>query len=245
MAAAPLQLSLGISLMDDATFENFYAADTAAAEVVASLRALAEGREQSSHVIWGAPGCGITHLLQAACHHAHAAGRTVQYLPVRYVRGYAADDICEGLEATQLVCLDGLELICGDKTWEQALFHLFNRLRDAGHGLLLAAHTSPAALPLVLPDLKSRVLGSMVYHVASLSDDDKQAALIMRAAARGLQMPTDVAKYILNRSSRDMNDLFVLLNRLDESSMQQQRKLTIPFVKEVLGTPLPGQNKSY
>ncbi len=245
MPEAPIQLSLGISLLDDATFSNFYAVDDAASQLVASLRALAEGREASSHVIWGAPGCGITHLLQAACHHAHAVGRSVQYLPVRDIRGYAADDICEGLEATQLVCLDGLELICGDKNWELALFHLFNRLRDAGHGLLLAAHTSPAALPVVLPDLKSRVLGSVVYQVGSLDDDDKQAALIMRAAARGLQMPNDVAKFILNRSSRDMNDLFVLLNRLDESSMRQQRKLTIPFVKEVFGTPLPGQVKSY
>lgn len=245
MSEAPLQLSLGISLLDDATFSNFYAADISASELVASLGALAEGREFSSHVIWGARGCGITHLLQAACHHAHASGRSVQYLPVRDIRGYAADDICEGLEVTQLVCLDGLELICGDKNWELALFHLFNRLRDAGHGLLLAAHNSPAALPVVLPDLKSRILGSVIYHVSSLDDDDKQAALIMRAAARGLQMPSDVAKFILNRSSRDMNDLFVLLNRLDESSMQQQRKLTIPFVKEVLGAPLPSQIKSY
>ncbi len=239
MTAEPVQLSLGVTLNDDATFENFYAADEGASLVLESLAAAARGSgasdlESQSIVIWGAPGCGLTHLLQGACHLAYAEKRSVQYLPLRDIRGYSAEDICDGLDATKLVCLDGLDLICGDPAWEHALFHLYNQLRDAGHSLVMASHTSPSSLPISLPDLKSRILGSVVYQVHTLGDEDKQAALILRAAARGLQMSVDVAKFILQRSSRDMNDLFVLLNRLDECSMQQQRKLTIPFVKEVL-----------
>src|SRR5690606_17164346 len=118
--------------------------------------------------------------------------------------------------------------------WEQALFHLYNNIRDAGHALLIASHSGPPALPVVLADLKSRLLGSSRYHVKSLSDPGKQNALIMRARARGMQMPMDVAQYILNRASRDTTELFDLLDRLDDESMQKKRKLTIPFVKEVL-----------
>ncbi len=234
ITAEPVQLSLGVTLNDDATFSNFYTQDESAALLVEQLSASAFGKEANCFVTWGAPGCGLTHLLQASCHLAHNQRRSVQYLPLRDVRGYAAEDICEGLEETKLVCLDGLDLICGDSAWEHQIFHLYNKLRDAGHTLIMSSHTSPPSLPVVLPDLKSRILGSMVFHVKSLSDQEKQACLIMRAAARGLQMPEDVAKFILLRSSRDMNDLFMLLNRLDECSMQQQRKLTIPFVKEVL-----------
>ncbi|MFL0801908.1 MAG: DnaA regulatory inactivator Hda [Agarilytica sp.] len=239
MTAEPMQLSLGVTLNDDATFENFYAADEGASLLLESLASTARDAgktdlEGQSMVIWGTQGCGLTHLLQGACHLACAEKRSVQYLPLRDIRGYAAEDICDGLGATQLVCLDGLDLICGNPAWEHALFHLYNQLRDAGHSLVMASHVSPPLLPIALPDLKSRILGSVVFHVHSLEDDDKQAALIMRAAARGLQMSAEVAKFILQRSSREMNNLFFLLNRLDECSMQQQRKLTIPFVKEVL-----------
>lgn len=234
MTVEPVQLSLGVTLRDDATFANFYVANDKADLVISSLKAAALGTELSSQVIWGAPGCGLTHLMQAASHQAQSVGRSVQYLPVRDIRGYSADDICEGLESSQLICLDGLDLICGNREWELALFHLYNKLRDSGHVLLMSSHVSPSSLPIALPDLKSRILGSLVFQVNSLDDGEKQSALMMRAAGRGLQMPDDVCKFILQRSSRDMNNLFMLLNRLDECSMQQQRKLTIPFVKEVL-----------
>lgn len=232
--ASPTQLSLGVTLRDDATFESFYAGGDANEQAVEALRALSSGIERSSHVVWGSPGCGLSHLLQAVCHEAQSLGRSVQYLPMRDILGYAAGDICEGLEEAHIVCVDGIDLICGNRDWEVALFHLYNRLRDSGNAMLIASHSSPPLLPIVLKDLKSRVLGSIVYHVKSLDDDCKVEALMKRAQMRGISMAEDVAKFIVSRTSRDMNNLFMVLNQLDEASLQHQRKLTIPFVKETL-----------
>ncbi len=231
---SPVQLSLGISLRDESTFSNFYAhgdTNTLALKVLASL---ANGEEISNHLIWGAPGCGLTHLLQAACHAAYFSERSVQYLPMRDFMGYAAADICEGLEEVDLVCIDGVDVVCGSREWEQAFFHLFNRMKDAGKTLLLSSHTSPPSLPILLPDLKSRVLGSVTYHIESLGDEGKAQAIIRRGAGRGINIPEEVARYILERASRDTNELFELLDRLDDASLQQQRKVTIPFVKAIL-----------
>lgn len=230
----PTQLSLGVSLRDDATFSSFFLGDEGNTLVVRALTAVAVGEETSSHVIWGAPGSGLSHLLQAVCHRAHQLDRPIQYLPMRDIMGYAADDICEGLEHAAIVCVDGIDLICGNRDWETALFHLFNRMRDAGTTMLMSSHTSPPSLPILLRDLKSRVLGSVVFHIKSLDDAEKQQALIMRAHLRGMAMSDEVARFILSRAPRDMNNLFLLLNHLDEASIQQQRKLTIPFVKEAL-----------
>lgn len=233
---SPLQLSLGVSLRDDATFENFFCANSHNEQIVAYMSTLAAGGDVGQFVFWGAPGVGLTHLLQAMCHHSVATtSRTVQYLPIVDLLTFSADDVCDGLEGTDLVCLDGIDHICGNKTWEQAIFHLYNNLRDAGHSLVFSSHTSPAALPILLPDLKSRLLAAMHFHLESLDDSGKQRALVQRAAARGMELPDDVATFIMRRASRDMNQLFVTLNRLDETSLQQQRKLTIPFVKDVLG----------
>lgn len=232
---SPVQLSLGVSLRDDATFSNFYAADDNNREILSALEAASHNRGEPSLVIWGGRGGGLTHLLQACSHAASEHDISVQYLPLRELVGYAPRDICEGLDSVQLVCLDGIDEICGQREWEQALFHLFNNLRDAGHSLVMASHTSPPSIPMLLPDLKSRILGSVVYHLRGLKDEDKQTALQMRAKARGLELPEDVARFILTRAPRDTSELFLILNQLDDESLQQQRKLTIPFVKDVLG----------
>lgn len=232
----PLQLSLGVSLRDDATFENFYCANKNNAHIVALMRSVAIGEQCGQFVFWGSPGVGVTHLLQAMCHEAYDLKfRSAQYLPIPDLLGFSPADICDGLEGADMVCLDGIDHLCGNKEWEQTLFHLFNNLRDAGHSVIMSAHSGPPSLPILLPDLKSRILGSMIYRLESLKDQGKQQALIQRASARGIELPDDVATFIMRRASRDMNELFYVLNRLDEASLQQQRKLTIPFVKDVLG----------
>ena len=230
----PIQLSLGVSLRDDRTFKNFYSADGVNEQVICAIKRVAEG-EKDNLIIWGRRGSGLTHLLQAACHNASNNAISIQYLPLRELLGYAAEDVCDGLAMVNLVCVDGLDSICGNRQWERAMFNLFNDIRDAGNCLLFACHTSPPSLPILMPDLKSRLLSCTVYHVEKLSDEDKRIAMIKRAAARGMEMPEDVAKFILNRSSRDTSTLFELLDCLDDASLQKQRKLTIPFVKEVLG----------
>ncbi|RYY02386.1 MAG: DnaA regulatory inactivator Hda [Gammaproteobacteria bacterium] len=231
----PQQLSLGVSLNDDATFENFYAsADTHNAQILSALRLQIETANEPFIFLWGATGSGLTHLLQAACHHAQTLEKSFQYFPLHDLAGYAPDELFVGLEDLDLVVLDALEEIINRPEWEFALFSLFNRLRDAGKLLLVAAVQGPQELPVNLPDLKSRLQWGAVFHVHTLDDSQKQAALQFRARARGLELNDEVAAYIIQRLPRDMNELFWQLNRLDHASLAEQRKLTIPFVKKIL-----------
>lgn len=232
----PQQLSLGVSLNDDATFENFYEPATALnAQILAALRAQIETANEPFIFLWGTAGCGLTHLLQGACHHAQTHHKSFQYFPLRELAGYAPDELFVGLEDLDLVVLDALEEVVNRPEWELALFSLFNRLRDAGKLLLIAAVQGPQELAVNLPDLKSRLQWGATFHVHSLDDAQKQAALQFRARARGLELSDEVAAYIIQRLPRDMNELFVQLHRLDHASLAEQRKLTIPFVKKVLG----------
>lgn len=233
----PQQLSLGVSLNDDATFGNFYTvAGSNNQQVLTALWHLARGEGDEAFIyIWGAGGVGLTHLLQAACHEAAGRGLAVQYLPLRDLLGFAPEPLLEGFETLDLICIDDLDLVAGSREWELALFCLFNSVRDNGGRLLTAALCSPHHLPVQLPDLRSRLAWGVVYQVDSMTDADKQKALQSRARARGLELSAEVAQYILHRAPRDMNELFFCLNRLDDASLAEQRRLTIPFVKRVLG----------
>lgn len=223
----PAQLPLRIGLRDSATLANFLHGPNAAA-----VAALESGYEPFVY-LWGAPGTGKSHLLQGLCHRFAAEGGAPVYLPLGEEQ--LAPEICDGLEMTPLVCLDDIQAVAGNPEWETALFHLYNRIRDVGGRLLVAATAAPGQLGISLPDLQSRLGWGPVFHLQPLSDDEKVDALTLRARARGIELGADVARYLLRRYRRDTHGLFDLLEQLDRASLAAQRRLTIPFVRELLG----------
>lgn len=236
MKNSPQQLSLSVSLNDDATFDNFFAPHSARnAQVLNAVRSQIVNADEPFIYLWGVSGCGVTHLLQAACQEAQLLGKTFQYFPLCDLIGYAPDELFAGLESLDFVCLDGLHCVAGRPDWELALFDLYNRLRDAGKLLLVAALLGPHELPVKLPDLISRLHWGATFHLHALNDAEKQHTLQFRARARGIELSDEVASFIIQRVPRDMNELFLQLNRLDHASLAEQRKLTIPFVKKILG----------
>jgi len=231
----PIQLPLGVRLRDDATFANYYpGANAAALGYVERLCEADAGWAESLIYLWGGEGVGRSHLLQAACLRFEQRGESAVYLPLAEVVEYGPA-LLDNLEQCELVCLDDLDAVAGRSDWEEALFHLFNRLRDSGRRLLLAASSSPRELPVQLADLQSRLTLALVFQLQSLSDEDKLRALQLRASRRGLHLSDEVGRFILTRGERSMSALFDLLERLDQASLQAQRKLTIPFLKETLG----------
>jgi DnaA-homolog protein len=232
----PQQLSLGVGLADDATFENFFAPSMASnAHIVAALKQQIELANEPFIYLWGASGCGITHLLQAACHLAQTRGKTFQYFPLCELASFDPEDLFADLGDLDFVCIDGLDVVAAKPHWEHALFSLYNQLRDNHKLLLVASNKTARELPMTLEDLRSRLQWGASFQVKNLDDNEKQQALQFRARARGLELSDDVATYIIQRLPRDMNALFLQLNRLDQASLAEQRKLTIPFIKKVLG----------
>lgn len=230
----PTQLTLSINLTEDITFNNYYPGTNAAA--LGYVERLCDPHAawvESLIYLWGKQGVGCSHLLQAACLQFQVTGRSAIYLPLTELICYTPD-ILENLEQYELVCLDDLQAIVGHKDWQEALFHLFNRLRDAGKKLLTAADSSPRGLQLDLADLQSRLSLALVFQLHSLSDEDKLRALQLRASRRGFTLSDEVGHFILARGERDLASLFTILDQLDKASLEASHKLTIPFVKQVL-----------
>lgn len=225
------QLTLGLSLRDEATVANFHAGENA--EIVAEIKRTARGSGERVIFLAETRGQGASHLLKAACHEAHQAGRTSVYLPLTQLINYSPE-MLDGLETLQLVCVDDLQVIAGRADWEEGLFHLYNRIYDAGGAIMLAANTVPKLLQLQLPDLVSRLSWGIVYQLKPLSDAEKLMVLIARAHERGIVLSEEVGKYMLTHCPRNMGTLFAALDVLDKASLAAKRRLTIPFVKEVL-----------
>lgn len=225
------QLTLsGIRLQDDTTFANFYAKNNE--QLLQFLQGLFSNNEFFVY-LWGNQGAGCSHLLQACCHAAHDSNESAMYLPLSEFN-QLTPDIFDGLDSMDLVAIDDLDVICADNNMEEALFHLFNRLRQQQKHLLIGASTPPHQIAIALPDLLSRLAWGVTFKVHALDDEGKASALRIRAAVRGMNMPEEVANFLLRHYSRSTNDLFNALDKLDVASLKLQRKLTVPFAKQVL-----------
>jgi len=225
------QLALPITLDEGATFDNYYAGANGAA--VEALKALATGDGTAVLFLHGADGTGKSHLLQAACRAASAAGRRAMYLPM----GQAVlldPSAAENLDRYALVCIDDVQRVAGTEPWQRALLTLIDSLKQNGGGFVASARGVPASIKRLLPDLVSRLSWGPVFQLAVLSDADKIAALQQRAERRGFELPDDTAKFLLNRLQRDMNTLCATVDALDTASLAAQRKLTVPFVKSFI-----------
>nr|WP_276615054.1 DnaA inactivator Hda [Pectobacterium carotovorum] len=229
----PAQLSLPLYLPDDETFASFYPGENASL-LAAVNNALYQ--EHGSYIyFWSREGGGRSHLLHAACAELSRQERAVGYVPLDK-RAYFVPDVLEGMEQLALVCIDNIESIAGDEEWEMAVFNLYNRVQETGRArLLITGDRPPRQLNLRLPDLASRLDWGQIYKLQPLSDDEKGEALQLRARLRGFELPEDVSRFLLKRLDREMRTLFMTLDQLDHASITAQRKLTIPFVKEILG----------
>lgn len=225
------QLTLGFELREDTTFANFYSVNNN--ELLVVLQELARGRGEQFVYLWGNNSVGRTHLLQACCHVADKLKLSPFYLPLKNI-DQLKPDVLEGLESLPLVCIDDIDCIVGRPAWEEAFFHFYNRIREEGKRLVIAGSKPANELGLALHDLVSRLNWGISFQMQELTDDEKLQALFLRAKARGLHVPENVAQYLLRHWPRDMASLFGALEKLDHASMVEKRKLTIPFVKEVL-----------
>ena len=229
--AAAAQLPLALRFPPDQRFETFASAPPGA---LAQLRALAHGESADCVYLTGPAATGKSHLLLAACAEAEAAGRRTAYLPLAAAAGRLRDAL-QAFEHADLVALDGLDAVAGDREDEIALFDAHNRARDAGRTLLYAARIAPDALELVLPDLRSRLSQCARIALEALDDAGRAEVLRLRAQRRGLQLEDAAIDWLLKRVDRDLVSLTGLLDRLDRESLAAQRRLTVPFLRGIVG----------
>ncbi|HVK82434.1 MAG TPA: DnaA regulatory inactivator Hda [Verrucomicrobiae bacterium] len=227
------QLPLALRYPPDQRLESFVAAPQGA---IAQLRGLAQAQGADWLYLAGATGTGKTHLALALCAAAQQAGRRSAYLPLMAASGRLRDAL-DALEGNDVVALDGLEAIAGHRDDEIALFDFHNRARSAGLNLLYAAREIPDALDLVLPDLRSRLSQNTRILLHPLDDASRAEVLRDRAQRRGLVLEETAIDWMLSRTDRNLASLVALLDRLDRESLAAQRRITVPFLRQVMDAP--------
>lgn len=224
------QLTLALDTAPSTSFDSFHV-DAANAVVRDSLKAFVTGSLKDEQVyLWGETGTGKSHLLTAACQAFSRSGYRVGYIPGELVN-YA--EALKGMEYCDLLCIDDLQRM--DHASEMGLFYCLNRCREEGTRLILAADRAPDELGVKLRDLQTRLSWGLVFHMQPLNDQALRDALRKEIETRSLEASDDVLSYVLKRFPRRMSALKFVVNTLDDVSLSEQRRITIPFIKSIFG----------
>jgi DnaA family protein len=233
------QIPLGLRLPDRAVFASFLPGHNG--EALEHAQRIARGGAGGITWFCGAEGAGKTHLLQAICAAASERSRA-GYLPLAQTSRLGVG-VLEGLPQLECLCLDDLDQVAGALEWEHGIFGLLREMEEAGGRLIVAARAPPALIQWALADLGSRCAAGAVHQLRVLEEGEQQAALQLRARLRGVELPPDTTQWLQRRFPRDMRALYELLDTLDTAALAAQRRLTIPFIREVLRSSGRGRER--
>jgi DnaA family protein len=238
----PDQLPLAIRWPQQQRFDGYLSADNGAA--VDLLQRAARDADAAWVFLSGAPASGKTHLLIAACVAAGEQGRSAQYICLRNVpqravaTGAAPGDLAHAIRAlggSDLLAIDDLDAIAGNRAAEHALFDLYNRCKVEKSTLAFSGAQAPAQVGIALPDLVSRLAACVQVVVKPLDEGERRVVLAQRAAARGLTLDASVLDWLFAHHARDLRSLTALFERIDKAALAAQRRVTVPFLRKLLG----------
>ena len=173
--------------------------------------------------VWGRPGSGKSHLLQAISHETGGA-----FVPATEIPNAG------GYEVFDRVLVDDIHAWIGDRDSEEALISLYNNRLQNRLVLVVTARKPPGELCFALPDLASRLRASACFELLPPSDEAAGAVLQRAAQDRGFELDAKAVSFLLSRTDRNLAALLRLLETIDVESLSAQRRVTVPFIKQVL-----------
>lgn len=175
-------------------------------------------------VIYGQAGCGKSHLAEVFRQATGAHMLNLQGSPDPYgIMGGAKVGVIENAEE-----------ILGTSKTEQALFHLYNYAKENDASILMTSRIPPAKWSIGLADLQSRMASIPVVEITAPDEALMEAILVKLFGDRQLQLERNVITYMLERMERSFASAQSLVKKIDHQALAQQRKITIPLVRDVL-----------
>ncbi|MFT6267626.1 MAG: DnaA family protein [Alphaproteobacteria bacterium] len=234
-----MQLILPVSFRKQDSLENFVEGENS--QLLSHVQDVLANQVNYPHasqricVVTGSVGAGKSHLLLAISEQASLNGLTQQYVDLAQIINMPPEMLL-GLINKDVLCIDNLQSINAISSWQTAIFDTINQFTEAQGKLLLIATSKPIdEIEYTLADLRTRLSWGTNYALHPLNDADKCEALENHLKAIRIGYTEDAIGFLLNRTSRNMRDLRLVIDALDKASLESKRKITIPFIKSTLG----------
>jgi len=178
----------------------------------------------SKMVLTGPEGAGKTHLT-----HVWADAAQAQIISASALVAADVPALARGC-----VAVEDVPEIAGNADAQTALFHLHNLALAEGHSLLMTGPGAVAHWGITLPDLESRLRGTLEAAIDAPDDALLSALLVKLLADRQLMPPADMIPYLLLRMDRSFAAANRIVESLDRESLARKRPVTRALAALVL-----------
>jgi len=202
------------------------------------------GRAYNPLLLYGGTGLGKTHLMHAAGNliHANNPATKVVYLRseqfvsamIDALRTKKMDDFKRRFRDVDALLIDDIQFFAGKNTTQEEFFHTFNALFEGKQQIILTCDRYPKEVDNLEPRLKSRLGWGLSVAIEPPDFETRAAILLSKAAARGLEMPENVAFVIAKRMRSNVRDLEGALNTLAARANFLGQPITEEFAQETL-----------
>jgi len=218
------QLGLPISLNVQMSLANF----VANAQIQRAVGQIFSSDTASEVYVYGGPGSGKTHLLQAVIFSAIEQNKAAVFIDCK---DEIPDYLVEVVANLDWLSIDNIGYV--NENQQHLLFDLYNRARQGNVNIIVSGLSLPAELQM-MKDIKTRLNLATVFQLEALNDEQTKEALNNQMSERNMSIDEKVYSYLFKHYSRDIGLLFEAIDRLDEASMQAKQGISIPLAKKIL-----------
>lgn len=237
-------LGSGLQINRKQTFDTFVK-DDANQFALSIASSIAEMRAESGYNpfhIWGACGCGKSHLLQAMVNHITAHSPMKKYI-LTTARAFV-DDLYESVKRDRInlfryfyqeqdfLLIEDCDVFLPRMWAQKELVETYQELAKKGKTLILTAKQNLAAHPKAVPEFRKILDKGVIAEINEYSLDAK--IQILANEKGGVELPPSILPYMAKRCGDSVGALLDVLKQISMVAIQGERDLDEAAVDSIL-----------
>ncbi|CDC20665.1 MAG: chromosomal replication initiator protein DnaA [Candidatus Gastranaerophilaceae bacterium] len=232
-------------------FENFVVgSNNKLAYVAAQTVAQHPGTKYNPLYIYGGPGLGKTHVMQAIGHYIikNRPDLKVLFITAEEFVNDVVNALARGDEKTKnmnrfrkkyrevdVLLIDDIQLIAGKTRTEEEVFNTFNTLHGAGKQIVLTSDRTPKEIPSLSDRLISRFEWGLMADIQVPDIETRMAILQNLAKDTNIEVPNNIIEFLASTYASNIRELEGAFNRVTAYASINETPLTIENVKRIIG----------
>lgn len=212
-------------LSSEYTFESFVVGTSnELAAGVAKLIAEDPGKKTNPFFLYGGPGLGKTHLVQAIGNEIlrKFPKKKVLYIPTNHfyadfvamIKVGKGEEFVKKYTSLDVLIIDDFQMIIGKEKSQEEFFNVFNDLIQAKKQIIVTSDRLPEQIKELDPRLSSRLGMGGAFDLQLPSFEDRCAILRAKAEFSGQEIEEEAIEFIANNIKTNIRDLSGEFNRI-------------------------------